>query len=302
MTSTSTHPLFDRVVMVDWSANSAPKRGRDSIWIAVGTPSAGVEHIANPPTRSLAMSWLVDLLSTTIDERVLVGFDFSFGYPAGFAPVLTGEPHAGWREVWDWLAAHISDDDHNGNDRFDVMARVNERLEAAVGSAPFWGYPGRSRDDMLQRRRPATYEPFAEFRLVEQRLRAAGFRPFSAWQLAYNGSVGSQMLLGMRALRHLVAHPDLGDRLCIWPFDTGVGVRSAHLESGSVLVAEVWPSMLPLRSDVHPVRDAAQMITLVSHVMERDASGALSTWFDPALTQDAAQAVRAEEGWTLGVT
>ena len=27
--------MFDRFAVVDWSANSTPKRGRDSIWIAV---------------------------------------------------------------------------------------------------------------------------------------------------------------------------------------------------------------------------------------------------------------------------
>jgi len=293
--------LFDRVVMVDWSANSTPKRGRDSIWIAVGTPSAGVEHTVNPSTRSLAMSWLVDLLSTTFDERVLVGFDFSFGFPAGFAPALTGEPHAGWREVWDWLAAHISDDDRNSNDRFDVMARVNERLEAAVGTAPFWGYPGRSRLDALPRRRPGTYEPFAEFRIVERRLRAAGFRPFSAWQLAYNGSVGSQTLLGLRALRHLDARHELHERLRFWPFDTGLGAHSARLDAGAVLVAEVWPSMISPAADTHAVRDAAQVITLVRHVMHLDATGGLEAWFDPVLADDDARSVLTEEGWTLGV-
>ena len=33
--------MFDRVVVVDWSAGSRPTRGRDSIWIAAADPSSG---------------------------------------------------------------------------------------------------------------------------------------------------------------------------------------------------------------------------------------------------------------------
>lgn len=287
--------------MVDWSANSSPKRGRDSIWIASGTPSQGVEHVVNPPTRAQAFAWLIEALTASRHERVLAGFDFSFGYPAGFATALTGQSDATWSDVWAWMAEHLHDDDRNDNNRFEVMATVNARLRSSLGNAPFWGYPGRERNDALPRKRPPTYAPFAEFRLTEQRVRAAGHRPFSAWQLAYNGSVGSQMLLGMRTLHRLRRHPTLGERLRVWPFETGLGPASCTLSAGEVLVAEVWPSLIPLDAEAHAVRDAAQVVTMVRHLLTADARGELASWFDLELTDSERHEVLAEEGWTLGV-
>ena len=292
---------FDRYVMVDWSANSTPKRGRDSIWIAVGDAQGLIAEPTNPPTRAAAMDVVRSLVDACAGERVLLGFDFSFGYPAGFAAALTGDPDAGWSDVWVWLAAAISDDERNRNDRLAVASAINERLSTTHGSAPFWGYPGRDRDDVLLRTRPGSYAPFDEFRITERRVRAAGHRPFASWQLAYPGSVGSQMMLGMRALEFLRRDPALGRRLRVWPFDTGVGHDSNMLDRGEVLVAEIWPSMFELRADLHPVRDAAQVATMVTHIAEMDAAGALGPWFDPALDDVERAVVVAEEGWTLGV-
>lgn len=286
--------------MVDWSANSSPKRGRDSIWIASGTPSQGVEHVVNPPTRAEAFAWLIEALTASRHERVLAGFDFSFGYPAGFAAALTGQSDATWSDVWAWMAEHLHDDDRNNNNRFEVMATVNARLRSSLGNAPFWGYPGRERNDALPRKRPPTYAPFAEFRLTEQRVRAAGHRPFSAWQLAYNGSVGSQMLLGMRTLHRLRRHPTLGERLRVWPFETGLGPASCTLSAGEVLVAEVWPSLATTDLTAHPVRDAAQVIALVSEFLSMDAAGVSAAWSPTDLTSGEATIVTTEEGWTLG--
>jgi precorrin-8X/cobalt-precorrin-8 methylmutase len=293
---------FDRVIMVDWSANSSPKRGRDSIWIAVGSPAQGVEHLVNPPTRSAAMAWLVDLLGTTRHERVLVGFDFSFGYPAGFAAALTGRSEADWADVWRWMAQHLTDDDQNRNNRLDAMAQVNAQLQAAVGTAPFWGYPGRARNDALGRTKPPSYAPFDQFRLTEHRVRTRGYRPFSAWQLAYNGSVGSQMLLGLRSLQGLRTHALLAGRTRVWPFETGLGAASIELAPGQVLVAEIWPSLIQFDSTAHPVRDAAQVLSMVRHLITLDAEGALTPWFDPALSGRELVTVLGEEGWTAGVS
>jgi precorrin-8X/cobalt-precorrin-8 methylmutase len=289
--------LFDRYVMVDWSANATPKRGRDSIWIA---DSASSEPV-NPSTRAAAMGLVRSIIDDSVGGRLLIGFDFSFGYPAGFAAALTGDPMAGWAEVWAWLASEISDDHRNRNDRLDVAAAVNERLTVSHGSAPFWGYPGRQRSDALSRTRPGSYWPFAEFRLAEHRVRAMGHRPFASWQLAYPGSVGSQMMLGMRALEVLRSDPVCGPRLRVWPFETGIGAGSASIAPGQVMLAEIWPSMFQLRDDRHAVRDAAQVATMVDHIADLDRAGRLVDWFAPALTDDERAVVVAEEGWTLGV-
>ena len=78
--------LFDGYVAVDWSANGKPKQGKDSIWIAIRGVS-GTEESENPATRREAVGRIERLLekATAARRRLLVGFDFPFGYPAGTA-------------------------------------------------------------------------------------------------------------------------------------------------------------------------------------------------------------------------
>ena len=314
----ATQRLFDRYVMVDWSAASSPRLGRDSIWIAERTYDDRAAAPMNIPTRAAAMAALTDLVMTTRDERVLIGFDFTFGYPTGTAELITGGgPGATWADVWRWMAEHISDNENNRNDRFDVAAQLNSHIDARTGIAPFWGYPGRARDDALSRTRPAiwggddavthrgaTTPGFGarEYRVSEERVRARGYRPFPAWQLAYPGSVGSQMMLGMHHLERWRHDAHLDGRVRVWPFDTGVGPASGVVDAGTVLVAEVWPSMFDIDRERHDIVDAAQVLTVVDLLADADASSTLSTWFAPDLTEQERTHVLTEEGWTLGVT
>jgi len=191
-----------------------------------------------------------------------------------------------------------------------VAAQLNERISARAGVAPFWGYPGRERTDALPRTRPRVWAPapssagfnVAEFRIAEQRVQARGLRPFPAWQLAYPGSVGSQMMLGMHHVERWRHQPDLKDRVRIWPFETGIGTESAHIEPGMVLVTELWPSMFDIDRSRHEVLDAAQVTDVVDRLAEADANGTLADWFAPDLTPAERSVVLSEEGWTLGVT
>ena len=77
--------LFDAYLAVDWSASSVPKRGKDSIWLCLkGEPPE------NPSTRHEAMQRVREQLGQLVAEgrRVLVGFDFPYGYPSGFAKLV----------------------------------------------------------------------------------------------------------------------------------------------------------------------------------------------------------------------
>lgn len=86
-------PIYDRYIAVDWSANNGPKTGKDSIWIGEATP-AGLVASRNPPTRAAAMSDIeVTLLAArSRGERVMLGFDFVFGFPVGAAATIAGAP------------------------------------------------------------------------------------------------------------------------------------------------------------------------------------------------------------------
>jgi hypothetical protein len=121
--------LFDRFVTVDWSAASQPKTGKDSVWIcdlrAEGKPST-----LNPRTRGQAEGLVRDILCEARDlgQRVLVGFDFPYAFPTGFAAALGLEGPA-WRAVWDYLEFAIRDDGRtNKSNRFEVASAINARL------------------------------------------------------------------------------------------------------------------------------------------------------------------------------
>lgn len=296
--------LFDAYVMVDWSARAVPQTGRDSVWIAAVERDDGgraTERLVNPSTRHHAVATLADLLSDLVarDRTTLVGFDFAFGYPAGFAGRLRPEAPT-WTTVWKELAARIRDDDDNANNRFITAARLNERVSGT--GFPFWGSAPAVVDPCLSPTRPAGYgeDTLGEFRITERQRRG----PQSTWKLAGAGSVGSQTLLGIahaHALRH---HPWLADAVRVWPFETGlVRLTPPAADGWRVMLAEVYPSMLAVTPQPGEVKDAAQVRTLARYFAALDAAGDLAPLFGgpPHLSAEDRRVVEREEGWILGI-
>lgn len=284
--------MFDRFVVVDWSAHSAPKLGRDSIWIAVRDGTGGVSAV-NVATRSAAATFLAELFESDPDSTTLLGVDFSLGYPCGTAAALGLEGTA-WSAMWQLLADRITDDDRNSNNRFAVAADLNRCLTG--GAAPFWGCPPRAASECLTTTKPIGTATFAAFRAVEIELRAQGFRPFSSWQLLGAGAVGSQSLVGIPRLHDLCNR--FRDRIEVWPFTTGF--RPPRLDAGAIVVAEVWPSMLDIGSH-DEVRDAAQVTSTTRWLDDTDAADGLEALFSLEMALEMSAAAVAEEGWVLGV-
>jgi len=283
--------LFDRIVVVDWSAASRPKRGRDSIWMAtIGDGECAIENIA---TRRACEHRLAHLLVAD-RHRTLLGVDFSLGYPAGTAAAL-GLGGSPWCAMWDLLESAVADDDRNVNNRFAVAADLNRRLGGGPG--PFWGRPRTKQSGSLTTTKAPT-GGLPEWRAVERMLRAAGRRPFSSWQLLGAGSVGSQSLVGIPVLERLRRRG--GDRVHVWPFSTGLAVPS--LAAGGLVIAEVWPSLVDVTSAAggSAVRDAVQVDGLARELADVDRRGQLPGLFTPAVEPAARRAVVAEEGWVLG--
>lgn len=296
-------PLFDAYIVVDWSASSEPKTGADSVWLCGlerdGTALAE-RLLANPPTRAAAMTVLADRLSDLVarGKRVLVGVDFALGYPSGFAGrVMPRE--ATWLGVWKALATRLRDQPDNTNNRFEAAATLNADLFGR--SFPFWGVPPGREVDGLTARRPAGYGSGgapAEFRLCETR--AAGSQP--VWKLCYPGSVGGQTLLGIPRMLDLRRHPWFGDVTRVWPFETGLRAPSRS-DAGQVVLAEVYPSLLPVHVPDGSVKDAQQVTGLARHFAELDRRDRLAELFpgDPTLSDQQRANVEREEGWILGV-
>ena len=296
-------PLFHTHIVVDWSARSKPspeRKTRDAIWWAVARVVGGIEvdEPAYVRTRHEALERLAPLIACELDagRRVLVGFDFPFGYPAGVAERLAGEASA--LALWSWLAERIADAPDNANNRYDVAAAIND---AYPGLGPFWGRPGTWDYPTIPVRASERTEREAhppERRICD--LRATGAK--TVWQLAYTGSVGSQMLLGLPALKRLAADPRIAGRAAVWPFETGLRTPDAP-----AVIAEVYPSLL--RAEVRARRrgdeilDSAQVRVNADAFARLDAQGGLAPLFDgaPSLTADERRLIETEEAWILGL-
>jgi precorrin-8X/cobalt-precorrin-8 methylmutase len=285
--------MFAAYLMVDWSAAAAPVTGKNSIWIALGTPRMRI--VRNPPTRHAAMRLIVRLLRECLarGRRVLVGFDFPFGFPTGCAARLGLNP-ASWRGVWRELARLFTDQPNNGNRRFQAAAGLNRRLG---GAGPFWGRPESAHAPGLATRKPATDWAklgFAERRHTDRRPETRAAK--SIWQLAYNGSVGSQAMLGIKHLLALRDHPALARRIAVWPFERIT--RRAR-----VVLAEIWPSLPAWRIDpgAHSPKDRAQVVGVVKRLAALDGAARLAPRFTPRWTPRERSAARREEAWILGV-
>jgi molybdopterin molybdotransferase len=218
---------FDSFAIVDWSAgnDTGPRPKQDAIWL--GLTRAGVDLAPRYiRSRDEAEMVLTDLIEEelTAGRRLMLGFDFPFGYPAGFAGALTGRacPLA----VWDWLEARIIDSPTQNN-RFEVAGEVNRLFG---GRGPFWGN-ARPKHDVpgLPRTKADYHNPFPERRMIESRTKGS----FTCWQLAGAGAVGSQVLMGLPVLNRL--RHRFGRHLAVWPFDP---------LDRPVTFVEIWPGLI----------------------------------------------------------
>jgi precorrin-8X/cobalt-precorrin-8 methylmutase len=228
-------------------------------------------------------------------ERVLIGFDFPFGYPSGFAARLglSGSP---WRAVWDEIAGLLHDSKENGNNRFKIAAEFNRRV--SNGCFPFWGRPPGFDTPFLGPKHHRAHQSggLAERRLVDLHIPSA--QP--CWKLLGAGSVGGQALTGIPVVRALRDDPRWIDRVRIWPFETGLRAP----EEGAAVIAEVYPSLWAVSPAAGETKDAAQVRSVARFFAASDGSGELAALFagDPSLTPEQRFRVETEEAWTLGVT
>ncbi|MDE0029283.1 MAG: HigA family addiction module antitoxin [Deltaproteobacteria bacterium] len=272
--------LFDRYVAVDWSASSRRERGENSIWLAVRGMGRRVEY-KNPATRQEAMKYIETLLRTATAEgrRLLCGFDFPFGFPAGTAQALTGR--AGWEAVWCRVAKLIEDDPRNRNNRFKVAAKLNAHFD---GDGPFYGNGLQEDIPGLPRNKPrwgANLPPTCRY--AESKVKSAQ----EVWKLLGNGSVGGQALTGIAALEHL--RHCTGAR--VWPFET-LGEGRSHV------LAEIYPSLI--EPDPGPeVKDRRQVGAVAIALQTLDEDGELGRYLD--VPSEMPATVRQEEGLILGM-
>ena len=290
---------FDTFIAVDWSAASVPVKGANSIWISRRRAGPGGQgnRLLNFSTRFEAEVFLAREIerSQSTGTRLLMGFDFPFGYPQGFAARLAAKAPANgvaevgtstaqrgetapWRVIWRVFSALIDDDERNANNRFAVGAELN--LWLGFDEGPFWGCPRQHAGPNLSPFRPATHI-LAERRLCEVPVPKS--QP--GWKLAYVGSVGSQGLMGIPVLERL--RQRFG--VTVWPFELAPAAGPAQV------FTELYLSLWPVPAMGGPCKDADQVSAMTAGWRRRP--DALARW----MTEAYPKAVLDEEGWVLGV-
>ena len=294
--------LFDAYIMVDWSAASTPRTGKDSIWIAELASTTRRCRFNNPATRTEATEFLKQRLAdkTVNGKRVLLGFDFSLGYPAGTAQAL-GLSGKAWDATHSYLSREIKDFSDNANNRFCVAAKMNDAISGQA--QPFWGATSKRHTSPSLSLRKPTLNSLPEFRIAERFLRAQKIgSPKSVWQLAYIGSVGSQSLMGIPQIRAL---QNCFPTSRLWPFQTGFReLKSSDIGIGEIIIAEIYPSLMKATPKKGEPLDKAQVRAIARHYWEMDKSGHLGAAFAPpaALNAQELSNIDTEEGWILGIS
>jgi len=307
--------LFDAYIFIDWSsANSRHPEipTGNAPWI--GELIAGDSDVVETyhRTRQSACDHALDSLirHVQLNHRVLVGFDFPYGYPHGFSQALgfqnSGDP---WISIWEHLSSIIEDDVHNHNNRFEIASHLDNIISGGeIG--PFWGHPqGRNYPNLLPHQPAFPFNAvnnvcLQKFRIVETRLPGVS----STWQLFGIGVVGSQALTGIPRLHSLANHANLAHCSQVWPFQTGFKKLSRSQRGPFILHAEIWPGIVAGRvqnitqANNNIIRDQAQVRAMCQWAYDLDKKNRLCECFDRPtyLNDQQVEHCTQEEGWILG--
>jgi molybdopterin molybdotransferase len=284
---------FDSVAVVDWSAGKRAARPKaDAIWIGL-TREGREEPPLFCPGRAEAEAALVELIETerAAGRRLLIGFDFPFGYPKGFARKVTGsdDPFA----LWAWLEARIEEAEDGSNNRFPLAEEINALFDTP---GPFWGKPNGAEAQgdwpgLPYRKTAITYGldgMIAEKRNCDLAAQAAS----SCFQLYFNPTVGSQVLTGLPVLERL--RQRYAEALAVWPFEP-------RWQDAPVVLAEIWPGLIK-RAVSEAVKRAPEDKPIKDRYQVRLLARALAQLPADELSEMMAEVPEdaSEEAWILG--
>ena len=207
----------ERVVAVDWSGDRSAAGQRRKIWAGVWTAGVGGRVdggrvvLESGRTRAEVGEWLIELARAT--PRMVVGFDFCFGFPEWFVRGEMGCVDA--PAFWDLV-------EREHGERWLASANEDRR---------FWGKrprPAEFSGERLHRMLRATdidCKIAAVISEAERAARVKGIAAKSVFQIGGVGSVGTASLRGMPVLKRL---REAG--FSVWPFDPAGGRRPMVVE------------------------------------------------------------------------
>lgn len=273
---------FDTILVADWSAaKRAPaKPSKDAIWLGVTRKGVSQDPVYCR-SRMDAEEWIADLIAQekAAGRRLLVTFDFPFGYPTGFARHVTGSDDP--FKLWDWFEARIEDQPDGVNNRFEVAETLNGMFD---GPGPFWGKLDRDKwPGVPYRKEGVRFDAVAEKRACDAVSRASS----SCFQMAFPPTVGGQMMLGLPMLARLRRQ----EGVRVWPFEEWI--------EAPVVLAEIWPGLIEpavkaalAAQGVDAIRDREQ-VRLLARALSRVSSADLCR-----VMKDVPPQAR-EEAWIL---
>jgi len=283
--------------MADWSAATVPgpvKPSKDRCWVGKLDAGAEAPEVIYCRTRLAAREiierWTAEAPS---NGKVLIGFDFPFGYPAG-----SGLP--GGRSLATLYGTRLREKADDNNNRFELAGVLNQELNPGA-DGPFWGHPPSHTYAGLKPTRPNPWpEAISEYRIADRALRHMGIQ--TVWKLAYPASVGSQVMTGMATVHYLLQRPAFA-QAAIWPFET-----AWEKSLPAITIAEIWPNLFFRAWKDHPaaagypIRDAQQIAATLLALSDADRDGRIeSVLAAPGdRSGDELAAIERQEGWIVG--
>jgi hypothetical protein len=307
--------FFDAYIFIDWSSRNriGPDNPcSDAVWEGKYTRESRNLIETYYRTRRECIDSVRSSLSSYVTKgyRVLLGFDFPYGYPKGLAQCLgLSDDYPPWQNVWTAISSQVTDSKKNKSNRFMAASKLNT-LVGYSEAGPFWGVPKTQETIFLQTKSPEF--PFISrngvvidrLRIVELHLRGVQ----ESWKLFGAGSVGSQALTGIPYVRKLRFDPSFSEKSAVWPFETSFTPTPTPKVGPFILHAEIWPGVVKssvnqiLMRDKTIIKDQAQVRAMCLWASELDERAEFGQLFDTPEGLDATDIDSCinHEGWVLG--
>lgn len=289
--------IFDEYLFADYSGAFDARGQRNAIRLAAAS-------VDDPPSivgRRLTRSDLVEELAGRLEvasrrgKRVCFGQDHQYGVPFGLVNEL-GLADQMWRQIVDSLATGGYGEGAPQLGHPKLFARPFNEWLVSQGGKPYFYSATKSQLYGLPQRNPRSGER-ACYRLTELRRSASGTgapKPFN--RVGDNGTVGGQSLVGILAIRALLALcAGRNIRVAVWPFDG----RSIHDDAYSDAHVMIEPYPSAFRDAYVAQTDESDALACADQVRQADRSRELESLLDLSGLTTEEVAIVATEGWIL---